>query len=51
LIDFTRVAEASAATVAAISIQDDANVARQRSTFELMQQSTLVNPVEKSQQL
>jgi hypothetical protein len=37
--------------VAAISIQDNANVARQRSSFDLAQQSTLVNPVEKSQQL
>jgi hypothetical protein len=51
LIDFTRVAEAATASVAAISIQDNANVARQRSSFDLAQQSTLVNPVEKSQQL
>jgi hypothetical protein len=37
--------------VAAISIQDNTNVARQRSSFDLAQESTLVNPVEKSQQL
>jgi hypothetical protein len=51
LIDFTRVGHAAAATVAAISIQDNANVARQRSSFDLAQESTLVTPVEKSQQL
>jgi hypothetical protein len=50
LIDFTRVANAVTATVAAISVQDNANVARQRFSFDLAQQSTFVNPVEKSQQ-
>ena len=51
MIDFTRVAGAATATVAAISVQDNANVARQRSSFDLTQESTLVNPVEKSEQL
>jgi hypothetical protein len=50
LIDFTRVAEAATATVAAISVQDNANVARQRFSFDSAQESTFVNPVEESQQ-
>src|SRR5262249_51131597 len=51
LIDFTRGAEALTASMAAISVQDDANVARQRSPLELTQESALVNPVQKLQQL
>jgi hypothetical protein len=36
LIDFAWVAHASLASMAAISIQDDANVVRHRSLFELI---------------
>ena len=37
--------------MAAISIQNDAHMARHRSPFELMQELTLVYPVQKPQQL
>src|SRR5207253_11443186 len=50
LIDFTWVAQASLASMAAISIQDDANVARHRPLFELIQEPALVNPIKKTQQ-
>jgi hypothetical protein len=42
--------ETMTASVAAISIKDNANVARQRSSLEPVQESALVNPVEKLQQ-
>src|SRR5262249_32140128 len=50
VIDFMRGTETMTASVAAISIKDNANVARQRSSLELVQESALVNPVEKLQQ-
>jgi pantoate kinase len=49
LIDLTRIAEASALTMTAVSIQDDADVARQSSARQLMQQPPLVKPIEESQ--
>jgi hypothetical protein len=36
--------------MAAISIQDDANMAWRRPLFELIKQSALVNPIKKSQE-
>ena len=50
LIDFTWIAQASLASMAAISVQDDANVARHRPLFELIQEPALVNPIKKTQQ-
>ena len=50
MIDFMRGTETMTASVAAISIKDNANVAGQRSSLELVQESALVNPVEKPQQ-
>jgi hypothetical protein len=35
--------------MAAISIQDDANVARHRPAFELIKESALINPIKKTQ--
>src|SRR6516165_8346998 len=48
LIDLIWVAQASLASMAAISIQDDANVARHRPLFELIEESALVNPIKKT---
>jgi hypothetical protein len=48
LIDFIWIAQASLASMAAISIQDDANVARHRPLFELIDESALVNPIKKT---
>src|SRR5262249_1040523 len=50
MIDFTWVAQAPLASMAAISIQDDANVARRRLLFELVKEPALVNPVKKTQE-
>jgi hypothetical protein len=50
LIDFTWVAQASLASMAAISIQDDANVPRHRPAFEQIKESALVNPIKKTQE-
>ena len=50
LIDCTWIAHASPASMAAISIQDDANVARHRPLFELTKESALVNPIKKAQE-
>jgi hypothetical protein len=36
--------------MAAISIQDDANMAWRRPLFELIKQSALVNPIKKAQE-
>src|SRR6516162_5291620 len=49
LIDLIWVAQASLASMAAISIQDDANVARHRPLFELIKEPALVNPIKKTQ--
>jgi hypothetical protein len=48
LIDLIWVAQASLASMAGISIQDDANVARHRPLFKLIEESALVNPIKKT---
>jgi hypothetical protein len=48
LIDFTWVAQASLAGMAAISIQDDANV-RHRPPFELIEEPALINPIKETE--
>ena len=50
LIDLARVADTATAGVAAISVQNDAYVARHRSLLELTQEPMFVNPIERSQQ-
>src|SRR5262249_43512449 len=50
LIDFTWVAQASLASMAAIAIQDDANVARHRPALELIKELALVKPIKKTQE-
>src|SRR6266404_7290338 len=50
LIDFTWIAHAPLGRMAAISIQDDANMAWHRPLFELIKQSALVNPIKKAQE-
>jgi hypothetical protein len=49
-IDFTWIAHAPLGRMAAISIQDDPNMAWHRPLFELIKQSALVNPIKKSQE-
>jgi len=49
LIDFTWVAQASLAGMAAISIQDDANVLRHRPPFELIEEPALINPIKETE--
>jgi hypothetical protein len=49
LIDFIRIVEAKTSSMAAIAVQDDTNVSRQRPPLKLVLESALVNPVEKSE--
>src|SRR5262249_22825178 len=50
LIDFIWVAQASLASMAAISIQDDANVAWHPPLFELIEEAALINPIKKTEE-
>src|SRR5436190_9651638 len=50
LIDLAWIAQASLAGMAAISVQDDADVARHRPLRELMKEAALVNPIKGTQE-
>ena len=50
LIDLAWIAQASLAGMAAISVQDDADMARHRPLLELMKESALVNPIKETQE-
>src|SRR5262249_29449838 len=50
LIDFRWIAQAPLACMAAISIQDDADVARHRLLFKLIKEPALVNPIKETQE-
>jgi hypothetical protein len=50
LIDLTWVAHAPLVSMATVSIQDDANMVRDRPLSELIEESALVNPIEKTQE-